>query len=462
MSAEDDHDVDVDVVVAGAGAGGLAAALSAAEAGRSVLVVEARESFRHGCNTAMSTAMVPAGGSRWQAAAGIEDSPQRFLDDVRRKTGGRADPDVALALTRVAPTLVGWLADRCGLPLELVTDFDYPGHSRRRCHTVPDRSGATLHRLLLEAVAGDERIDLLVPRRLVDVTTDPVGTVTGVRLQAPGGAGEEISAAAVVLATNGFGANPELVRRHLPGIADGLYFGGDGSTGDALAVGDRLGADLACLDAYQGHGSVAVPHGVLLTWAAVMHGGVLVNADGARFGDESTGYSEFAGLVLRQPGATAWVVYDERIDSACAAFADYRRCVEAGAIRRADDVDQLAALVGARSAVLGQTLADASAAAVGAAPDRWGRTHWEAPLAPPYLAVKVTGALFHTQGGLRVDQQARVLRAGTPVGGLYAVGGAAVGMSGHGADGYLAGNGLLAALGLGYLAGRHVATEGNP
>jgi fumarate reductase flavoprotein subunit len=69
--------------------------------------------------------------------------------------------------------------------------------------------------------------------------------------------------------------------------------------------------------------------------------------------------------------------------------------------------------------------------------------------------VKVTGALFHTQGGLAVDSHARVLRRGVPIPGLYAAGGAAVGMSGHGADGYLAGNGLLAALGLGYLAGRH-------
>ena len=69
--------------------------------------------------------------------------------------------------------------------------------------------------------------------------------------------------------------------------------------------------------------------------------------------------------------------------------------------------------------------------------------------------VKVTGALFHTQGGLAVDNNARVLRKGRPISGLYAAGGAAVGMSGSGAGGYLAGNGLLAALGLGYLAGHH-------
>ncbi len=72
----------------------------------------------------------------------------------------------------------------------------------------------------------------------------------------------------------------------------------------------------------------------------------------------------------------------------------------------------------------------------------------------PYGAIRVTGALFHTQGGLLVSPRAGVLRAGVEIPGLFAAGGAAAGMSGHGAAGYLAGNGLLAAVGLGYLAGR--------
>jgi fumarate reductase flavoprotein subunit len=72
--------------------------------------------------------------------------------------------------------------------------------------------------------------------------------------------------------------------------------------------------------------------------------------------------------------------------------------------------------------------------------------------------VKVVPALFHTQGGLVVDGSARVLREdGSPIEGLYASGGAAVGISGHGAAGYLAGNGLLPALGLAFLAAEDAA-----
>ena len=95
----------------------------------------------------------------------------------------------------------------------------------------------------------------------------------------------------------------------------------------------------------------------------------------------------------------------------------------------------------------------------GTGEDPFGREPGEAlPLRPPYRAVRVSGALFHTQGGLAVDADARVLRSGgSVIEGLYAGGGAAAGISGRGADGYLSGNGLLTALGYGFLAGRHAA-----
>lgn len=456
MSPSTDHsgadaggDVDVDVLVAGAGAAGLAAALAAAQRGLEVMLVDANRDFREACSTVMSTAMIPAGGSRWQAEQGVEDDPGRFLDDVVAKTRGEADPVVARRLTEVAPELVAWLADGCGMPLELVTDFTYPGHSRPRCHSVADRSGRTMHQHLLAAASRESRLALVAPRRLVDVELVD-GRIAGAVLATPDGTTERLRTPAVVLATAGFAGDPERVAREIPEIAGSLYFGGDGSHGDGLAIGERLGADVACLDAYQGHGSVATPHGVLLTWATVMHGAVLVNRDGERFGDESQGYSEFARLVIAQPGSEAWVILDARIDSACRSFADYGACASAGAIRSAETLPELADTIAVPRDALAGTL---DAAGPG---DRLGRTDWEAPLNPPYAAVRVTGALFHTQGGLRVDGDAAVLRDGSAIRGLYAAGGAAVGMSGHGPAGYLAGNGLLGALGLGYTAGSRV------
>jgi fumarate reductase flavoprotein subunit len=443
----------VDVLVAGAGAAGLSAALSAAETGLDVVVIEANRSFRSSSNTAMSTSMIPAGGSRWQAEASIDDSPSQFYDDIMAKTRASADPVLAAALTSIAPELVSWMADEIGVPLELVTEFRYPGHSVDRCLAVPDRAGLTLHRHLLEAAAENPRITLINPMRLTSVVPEPSSRIQ-CWVQGPDSAGEAVDAKSVVLATNGFAARQDMVSRYLPEIESALYHGGDGSTGDALMIGETLGADVAFMDSYQGHGSVATPHGVIMTWAAVMQGAVLLNSNGERFGDETSGYSEYAVPVLDQPGGIAWVVLDRRIDEACGAFKDYQDLAEAGGIRWSDDIEALASTIGAPVDVVERTLDEVRIATEAGGIDAFGRAFEGEPLHPPYGSVKVTGALFHTQGGLRVDASARVLAGGRPIGGMYAAGGAAAGISGHGASGYLAGNGLLSALGLGYLAGR--------
>jgi len=449
--------VDVDVIVAGAGAAGLAASIAAADRGASVLLVEAKDTYREGSNTAMSTSMIPAGGSRWQAEAGIDDdSPDRLYGDLMEKTKGTADPVVTRALADVAPELVAWLADECGVPLELVTDVSYPGNSRQRHHSVPERSGRALHRRLLEAAAARPGVTLVVPSRLADLEEIAEGMrATTVR---PDGTEETIDTGAVVLATNGFGANKALVERYIPEILNGLYFGGDGSTGDALMLGERLGADTGSLGAYQGHGSVATPHGVLLTWTTMMNGAMLLNAMGQRFQNETIGYSESAVGVLAQPGGVAWVVYDQDVHDKALPFQDYRDLVEMKGVRWADDVEGVAAMIGCRTEHVEETIESASRYGAGE-DDPLGRTEWTHMLEPPYAVVKVTGALFHTQGGLKVDGRAAVLRNGVPIPGLFAAGGAAIGVSGDSASGYVSGNGLLSALGLGYLAGNAVAAD---
>jgi fumarate reductase flavoprotein subunit len=446
-----------DLVVAGAG-GGLAGALRAAQLGLDVLVVEVSEHYRRGNNTSMSTAMIPGAGSRFQREAGIEDSPELFFDDIMRKTKGEADPRLARALTGVSARLVEWLADDMELPLSVVTDFHYPGHSADRCHTIEGRHGTLLLDHLVGRVKQEGRIDMLVPARLVDVRLDDEGRVRAAVIETPDGEAEEIPTRAVLLATNGYGADRELVGRYLPEIAEAVYHGSEASRGDALRIGTELGAAADYLDAYQGHGALAARSSTLVGWATVMHGAVIVGQDGRRFGNETTGYSEYAAVIARQPGSTGWIVLDKRIHDACLAFTDFRQTIEGGALVWADDVDGIAARTGLPADALTEELATTATLARGEGEDRFGRTFFEAELAPPFAVVQVVPALFHTQGGLVVDEHARVTRPdGSVIDGLYASGGAAEGISGHGAAGYLAGNGLLPALGLAYLAADHLA-----
>ncbi|HEX5496790.1 MAG TPA: FAD-binding protein [Mycobacteriales bacterium] len=442
-----------DLLVAGAG-GGLAGAVLAARSGLSVLVVDSSEHFLRGSNTAMSTAMIPGAGSRFQRQAGVVDSPRTFVEDVMRKTHGQADPTLTAALAEVSAELVEWL-DEIGVPMHLVTDFDYPGHSVTRCHTVPGRSGARLLANLHDIARHTANLDILVPARLVDLDAAGAGWVATVAR--PGGAAERIPCGNVLLATNGFGANADLVARYLPEIAGATYHGSDQSTGDALRIGARLGAATGYLDAYQGHGALAAGANTLAGWALVMHGGIIVNSHGDRFADETTGYSEFAAIELTQPGHWAVIVFDRRIRDLCAAFDDYLNTERSGVVRWGD-AGVIAGAFGLDRARLLVALAGAESARNGAV-DAFGRAGWgPEPLIAPYGAVRVRPALFHTQGGLRVDGSARVLDGRhDPIGGLYAAGGAAMGISGHGAAGYLAGNGLITALGLSYLAARHVA-----
>ncbi|MFO1325559.1 MAG: FAD-dependent oxidoreductase [Burkholderiales bacterium] len=456
MSAAPDDGVHFPVIVVGAGACGLVAALAARDAGREVLVLE-RDAAPAG-STALSSGFIPAAGTRWQRAAGVADSPQSMAADIRRKNHDEADRACVDAACEASGPALEWLADAHGIAFELIDGFLYPGHSVRRMHAVPEKTGAALVQRLARACA-DAGATLVTSATVTDVVAGGDRRVAGVRFARPDGAADSATCDALVLACSGFGGNPDLVRAYIPEIAAAPYFGHAGNRGDALAWGRALGAATRDLSAYQGHGSLATPHGILITWALLMEGGVQVNAAGLRFADETAGYSERCLDVLRQPGGVAWDVYDARLHALGLDFPDYRDAVAAGAVREGTDAGELARRCGLPEQALADTLAETAACARGQAHDRFGRASWGAsPLAPPYFAVKVTGALFHTQGGLAIDAQARVIdAAGRPLPNLWAGGGAACGLSGAHADGYLSGNGLLSAVAFGRLAGMGAA-----
>jgi len=277
-----------------------------------------------------------------------------------------------------------------------------------------------------------------------------------VGLTRPDGGRDRIGCGRLILASNGFGGNRDMVAEHMPEISGALYFGHPGNQGEALLWGEALGAEIRHASAYQGHGNVAHPHGILVTWAVMSEGGCQVNRNGLRFWNEGQGYWEAAQAVLAQPGGEAIAIFDERIASIARQFADFCEAETQGAVRRFDAISDLAGGFGLPAEALEQTMAAFEAAKAGAAPDRFGRAlTGVAALRPPFCGVRVTAALFHTQGGLAVDQRARVRkRTGGVFENLFAVGGAACGVSGSGASGYLSGNGLLSAVTLGLIAGR--------
>jgi flavocytochrome c len=455
---EEKFDTQVPLIIVGAGAAGLCAALAAKEAGVDAVVVE-RDDIPSG-STALSAGLIPAAGTRFQREKGIADSPAVFAADIQRKAKDEADPAIVDVVAARAGPLIEWLADRYGLPFEVVDNFNYPGHSAMRMHGLPSRTGRELIDRLRNA---SEMNDIVILARSTAqrLFADSESRIRGVEVAHRDGTSERIGCETLILACNGFGGNPELVRRYIPDMADALYFGHPGNRGDAVIWGDALGAQLSHLGAYQGHGSVATPHNILITWATIMQGGIQINSDGQRFCDETHGYSEQAAEVLRQPGGFAWTVFDARIAEVARQFDDFRKAESAGAILTANTIADLAAAMRVPAATFAAEWNDVAKLKSSGGQDRYGRTFSaDQACKPPLHTIKVAGALFHTQGGLAIDPKGRIKRKdGRSFPNLLAAGGAAAGVSGSTAAGYLSGNGLLTATVLGRLTGQTAAEQ---
>lgn len=447
-----DFAVTVPVVIVGAGACGLTAALTVADAGVEVLVLE-RDAVPQG-STALSSGMIPACNTDIQREKGIEDTVDIMAADILGKAHGETDAAMVDAVCRESGPAVDWLVREHGLELTLVEGFLYPNHSRLRMHAPASRLGADLIGGLTRAAASAD-IDILTEARVSDLFADD-GVIRGLRYERPDGSSETVGCGALILACNGFGGNPDMVARLIPDMVEANYFGHTGNQGEAIDWGQALGAATGDLGAFQGHGSVAHPHGILISWALMMEGGVQVNTRGVRFSNEHEGYSEQGRRVMAQPGGIAWNIFDSRLYELGQGFEDFRNAVAAGAVRTADSVEALAEICDLPAAALGQTLAQAELLAAGEGADEFGRDFTTRPaLAAPYHGIRVTGSVFHTQGGLIVNDRAQVMREdGTPMPNVYAGGGAARGVSGPSDWGYLSGNGLLTAVTLGRIAGR--------
>lgn len=435
----------VPVAVVGSGACGLTAALMLADAGVECVLLE-RDATPSG-STALSSGFIPAPGTRVQKARGIDDSAGKFESDIQAKAHGTAAAHLAKAYAQAIGPALDALESRHGLQWELLDGFMYPGHGALRMHAVPERTGAALMSRLQRA-ADAAQIPVITQALVRELWVNDDGVATGLGYLRPDGRMEHLRCDCILLACNGFGGNPALVRELLPEMADAVFAGHTGNDGSAIGWGRELGARMADLGGYQGHGSWAIPQGVLISWALMMEGAIQVNREGLRFHDETQGYSEAAVQVLAQPDGMAWNVFDDALLAFAQQFPDFRDAQAAGAVHDAADADALARLVGCDAGALAATLASVREGAI--APD--GRRFLRS-LVPPYHAVKVTGALFHTQGGLDIDEHCRVLRKdGTPWPNLLAAGGAARGVSGNAVWGYLSGNGLLSAVAGGAIA----------
>ncbi len=443
------------LVVVGAGLAGWCAAVAAAEAGATVLVLEKTSAV--GGSTILSGGFFAFAGTPEQERRGIADTPERLAADLIEVGQGRNVPELVTAYAQGQRDLRDWLVER-GLVIE---DIELSsGQSAPRSHrgSVTALIGALRDRALALGVRLelDTRIDSLV----LDG-----GRVVGVVAR-----GRRIAASGVILASGGFSRSEELLALYAPAQAGALRIGGAGNTGDGLVMATVAGAgarDFEHIKGTFGCYPVSAPteHEILLAYYL---GAIIVNLEGERFVDESISYKLLGDACLAQPGAVAFQLFDQGVfDSAPRAVPlfDPRPLLDEGLLVAAATLEELAEKIRIAPGTLRRTVEEYNAS-IGSGSDRFGRTHLVSGAGDavqlstaPYYAYRSTTALLATYCGITVDADARVTdEHGAAIPGLWAAGEIVGGF--HGAA-YMTGSSLGKASFFGRAAGRAAAIHHN-
>ena len=216
-----EFEITVPVVIIGAGACGMTAALTVADAGVGVIVLE-RETVPQG-STALSSGMIPACETNIQKAKGIKDNVEAMATDILSKAHNETDADMVKVLCQESGPAINWLTENHGVELILVEGFLYSGHSYLRMHAPASRSGADLIGSMTQAVerAG---VDVLTDSTVTDLFVDATGCILGIQFTKPDRTIEKLGCSVLILACNGFGGNPDMVKRLIPDMANANYF----------------------------------------------------------------------------------------------------------------------------------------------------------------------------------------------------------------------------------------------
>lgn len=483
------------VVVVGSGNAALCAGIAALEGGAEVLMLEKAGETLAGGNTKYT-----AGAMRF-AYDGAEDllpllkdpddprlaktdfggyTTAKFAEDLLMFNGGRPLSPEQQKLIGESLSAMQWLGDH-GVKFEPI--YSRQSFEKDGRHVfwggltlAAENEGVGLFDMELAAfkrMGGTIRYDAGV----TSLTTDN-GRVTGVCVGE-----EEIAADAVILACGGFEANADL-RRDWMGAnwAKAKVRGTPMNTGDGLQMAEALNAqtyglidgchatpmDLHMAD----HGGLDLPASERKNYRKICYFlGVMINANGDRFVDEGENfrnytYAQFGKAVLDQPGHFAWQIFDAKVDDLL--YAEYSfhdaHFVEADTlddlITKLDGVDRsgaratLEAFNGAvdDTTTFDPTKLDGKATHGLPLP----KSNWAQKLdTPPFKAYPVTGGITFTYGGLKIDDQGRVLtEQNTPIAGLYAAGELVGGVF---FEGYPGGSGLTSGAVFGRTAGQFAA-----
>lgn len=447
-----------DVVVVGAGGAGLAAAVSAAQAGASVCVLEKMPSI--GGDTQRSAGFMAVVDPGRQRPWGIEDSFSLHIHQTLRIGHDLGNPQLVRQMVEMAPGAARWL-EAMGVMFEPRV-YEAEGTGWQRCiRPMAARGDGYIRALSHEALRLG--VEIYTNAAVMSLAPDRTGAVRGVTVRLEGSTFPKFVSArnGVILATGGFGANADLVRQWAPELAELPTDSSASSTGDGLLMARQLGAltegmeHIECVTGVKSEKNIAVR---LASPADVIY----VNDSGERFAEENEAQDALAAAIRAQHGGRCFVIFDSSAVGRLDPFTQkslYRALV-ADEIFSAPSLEKLAEIlkISARGLVRSVQTYNSSLDS-GVKIGKCVTMPCKKIRKSPFWGYEAELMIHNTAGGLKIDVKGRVLKTtGEPIVGLWAAG--AVTGSVHGAN-CSSGNGLTDAFVMGRVTGEQAALAGN-
>ncbi len=328
-------DENCDIAIIGAGGAGLVAATEAASKGAKVIVLEKMSIV--GGNSNFSTGGISASYTKEQARLHIDDSPDLFYDDTMKGGYYLNDPSLVHTLVDKSPAIVDWLqSDLIGADLTDVGIFG--GATKKRIHRPKGGEAIGEHLIpLLHKAAEKNGADIRLNNKAIDILNEG-GKASGVKVSTKEGE-YTLHAKALIIATGGFGANPEMIQLYNPSLVGFGTTNHAGATGDAFKMVEKFDAALVQMTQIQTHPTVAKGTNCMITEAVSGNGAILVNQYGERFVNEMETRDVISASILSQPGKTAFLVFDDGIRKSLKAIENYAK---KGLLIEGSDISSLA------------------------------------------------------------------------------------------------------------------------
>ena len=440
-------DTSTDVVVVGGGGAGLTAAISAKEKGANVILLEKMSML--GGNTNYATGGINAAESKLQKQLGIKDSSELFYQDTLKGGKNKNNPELLKTLTENSGEMISWLTER-GADL---TEVSYSGgQSVKRIHrpTGGKAVGPMLVNTLSE-FAEKQNIDIRTESTVTEILKEG-DRVTGVKVSHNGNV-YTIKAKAVIMATGGFGANPEMVAKYNPKLKGFDSTNSPAITGEGIAMVEAIGGTLVDMKEIQTHPTVVHKNTAMITESVRGEGAILVNRDGKRFINELETRDVVSKAELAQKGKSAFLIFDETVRENLGAINGY---INKGYAVSANSLEELGKKIGIDSKNLVATMKKYNEYVKSGKDTEFNKNILPRQLVKaPYYAIEVSPAVHHTMGGVAINNSAEVLTAdGKIIKGLYAAGEITGGV--HGAN-RIGGNAVTDIVVFGKIAGDNAA-----